>query len=110
MRSLTATYPLLWLQIEVTHSVLRLHIEPETSAAQIATTAHVLSARRFRTAFTENFVPDRVNVTARQNLLAMSGRAAQALITLCAEMRANVGQATKVDRGRRKFQVRFKLK
>jgi len=86
-------------KVEVVHSLLRAHINEWSTAANIRSIAHVLSAQNFHTNFNQEFVPEYLRGASSHNI---SG-----LATLFAATCDYNGQTLRLPRGRSKRQVCF---
>ena len=80
-------------------------IEPWYTADQVQTAAKVLNSIRFQDEFQERFVPDYQQHPGNKNYTVLSGRAAEYLIDLFADIWNATSDVVKLPKGRKKMQV-----
>lgn len=69
--------------------------------------AHVLSAQRFQNEFVDVFLPQYQRGNGQENLLYHSLKAAEYIMDVFTSVWHTIGQAAKIPKGRRKYQVLY---
>ena len=93
-------------KVEIFHSLLRMQCPSWASAQQIAEFAHVLSAKKFDTAFAANFLAPPAKMPAKQNVSHLAGKSAEYLVAKFVDIFQNSTSGEMTESKKRKF---FKL-
>ncbi|KAL9977822.1 hypothetical protein ACROYT_G015271 [Oculina patagonica] len=91
-------------KVEVFHSILRRAIPPDATAAQVQETAKAISGSRYEEDFSTWFLLANSRGKGDRNLEDLSFRAADFLINLFVSVQQNLGNSSKIPKGRRKYQ------
>ena len=67
-------------KVEVFHSLLRMQCPSWSNSAQIAEFAHVLSAKKFDSEFSQNFLAARLRKGVKHNVTLLAGKTAEYLV------------------------------
>ena len=89
-------------KVEIFHSLLRMQCPSWSTADQIAEFAHVLSAKKFDSEFSTNFLSEKSRKPHRHDVAELAGRAAEFLVSKFSAIYTNLGQSEEVPQTSRR--------